>query len=190
MQVLMAPPTEPARSALAAFPTLTAFLAGGAGGGGLRHRRTLLVPALFTGLLAVRAGERAAGERNGGEKQGNAFARHFGDQSRQGNSRIATLLLSQEVTICCDKSHECDFRSITTPAQTHHDTRRWHQWSSQGEPRESSERTADHICGCQVESKSRGCAETTASTEALFPVLHLQPRNGCAMQPAANGQRP
>lgn len=33
---------------LTAFPILTALLAGGAGAGGLRQRRTLLIPALFT----------------------------------------------------------------------------------------------------------------------------------------------
>jgi hypothetical protein len=58
------------------------LLAGGAWAGGLRHRRTLLVPALFSVFRTFRTGDRAAGEGNGGEKQGNAVTRHFWDQSK------------------------------------------------------------------------------------------------------------
>jgi hypothetical protein len=81
-------------SALAAFPTLSTlstFLAGGTGAGGLGHRRTLLVAPLLPGIRAVAAGHRATGEGEGAEEEGNSVARHVrfrADQRILGSHRL------------------------------------------------------------------------------------------------------
>lgn len=70
-------------SAFAAFASLPALPARRTGGGGLCHRRALLVATLLAGVRTVRTGDGAAGKGEGAEKQGDAAGPGHGDRGQQ-----------------------------------------------------------------------------------------------------------